>query len=65
MAGNTVTTLTTPRKTPFAMTKPISLPKVKFILHKAKKPTMVVKELPATDTSVLEIACAMASSSLA
>ena len=61
MAGRTVITHITPNKTPFAITIPMSFPKVKFILQSAKKPTIVVKELPMTDTIVLLIACAIAS----
>ena len=56
IAGNTVTTQITPSKTPFAITIPISFPRVKFILHKAKNPAIVVNELPITDTKVFEIA---------
>ena len=61
IAGKIVTTQITPNRTPFAITKPISLPKVKFILHKAKKPAIVVNELPTTETKVLLIAVAIAS----
>ena len=62
IAGNTVTTETTPKNTPFAITIPISFPSVKFILHNAKNPAIVVSELPTTDTKVFDIACAIASS---
>ena len=63
-AGKNVITVITPNKTPFAITIPISLPKVKFILHSAKNPAIVVTELPNTDEIVFEIASAIASSLL-
>ena len=62
IAGNVVTAVITPIKTPFAITKPISFPNVKFILHNAKNPAIVVNELPSTDTNVFAIAVAIASS---
>ena len=62
IAGKTVTTVITPNRTPFAITIPISFPSVKFILHSAKNPAIVVSELPKTDTNVFAIAFAIASS---
>ena len=63
--GNTVSTVTTPKSTPLAITMPKSLPNVNFIVHNTKKPAIVVKELPITDVNVSLIASAIASSLLA
>jgi glucosylceramidase len=60
--GYTVKTVSTPNTTPLAITKPISLPKPNFILHKAKKPAIVVSDEPTTDTIVSLIASFIASS---
>ena len=61
VAGKTVTTQINPIKTPFAITKPISLPIASCIVHNAKKPAIVVIELPTTDEIVLVIAFSIAS----
>ena len=60
-AGKTVTEQITPRTTPFAITSPISRPSVKFIVHKAANPAIVVKELPEIESIVALIADAIAS----
>jgi hypothetical protein len=60
MDGSTVTQHTTPIRTPFAITNPISNPRVKLINIRATKPAIVVTELPITDTRVLFIAFAIA-----
>ena len=62
-AGRIVTVQMTPNKTPFAITKPISWPNVKDIVHMAKKPAIVVSELPVIEEKVLQIARTIASSS--
>ena len=59
--GNIVTTQINPIKTPFAITRPISVPIFNCIVHNAKNPAIVVKELPSTDTRVEFIAFAIAS----
>ena len=59
--GRKVTTVITPRITPFAMTRPISLPSVKLMKHSARKPKTVVSELPIRERKVESIAAAMAS----
>ena len=46
IAGNTVTTETTPKNTPFAITIPISSPSVRLIKHSAIKPKNVVDAPP-------------------
>ena len=61
IAGRTVTQLRTPSKTPFAMTIPKSLPRVKVIKQSAIKPATVVIELPSTEVTVSLIATAIAS----
>ena len=58
--GSRVTQHITPITTPFAMTIPKSLPKVKVIQHRAANPAIVVTELPTMDLKVFEIACPMA-----
>ena len=58
--GSTVTQESTPKITPFAMTRPISSPRVKLIKQRAIKPATVVMELPSTETRVFEMACAIA-----
>ena len=58
--GRIVTQPITPKSTPFAITMPRSLPRVKLIKHRAIKPAIVVTELPVTEVSVLDIALAMA-----
>ena len=55
-----VTVLITPINTPFAITNPISLPNPSSITHKAKKPAIVVVELPKTEVTVFVIAFAIA-----
>ena len=60
-AGRTVTTHTNPINTPFAITRPMSFPMVSCIVHNAKKPAIVVSELPTTDDNVLLIAFDIAS----
>ena len=59
--GSTVTQQITPNTTPFAMTIPMSRPNVKVMKHMARKPAMVVRDEPATDTIVADMAYAMAS----
>ena len=61
IVGSIVITQITPNNTPFAITKPISFPNVRFMLHNAKKPAIVVRELPTIDTKVFPIAVAIAS----
>ena len=61
IAGKIVTTLITPNKTPFAITIPISFPSVRFMLHNAKNPAIVVSELPNTAENVFCIAADIAS----
>ena len=60
MDGRTVTQAITPNTTPFAMTTPMSSPRVKLMKHSAINPAIVVTELPTTDENVWEIACAIA-----
>ena len=60
-AGRKVTTVITPRITPFAMTRPMSLPSVKLMKHSARKPKTVVSELPMREVKVESIAAAIAS----
>ena len=62
--GKIVTVEITPNATPFAITKPISFPSVKLIVHNAKNPAIVVSELPTTDFKVSAIASAIALSLL-
>ena len=62
IAGRTVITQISPNKTPFAITIPMSFPNVKFMLHKAKNPAIVVSELPTTEVAVWQIAFAIACS---
>ena len=50
-----------PITTPFAMTMPMSRPMVKRIAQRARKPAMVVSELPERETKADEMAFAMAS----
>ena len=64
IAGKIVTTEITPNRTPFAITIPMSFPSVKFILHSAKNPAIVVSELPSTEVNVFVIAFAIAFSLL-
>ena len=59
--GRTVTQPKTPKMTPFAITKPRSLPIVKDIKHSAMNPATVVIELPTTLASVAWMAAAIAS----
>ena len=61
MEGKIVTQPITPKITPFAMTIPRSLPRVKVMKHSAIKPATVVMELPTTEARVSLIASAMAS----
>ena len=58
---NIVTTHISPNKTPFAITIPISVPRVRSIVHNARKPANVVRDDPNTDWNVATIAFAMAS----
>ena len=60
MEGRMVTHPITPKMTPFAITTPRSSPKVKLMKHNATNPATVVMELPITEVSVPEIACAIA-----
>ena len=50
--GRTVTQDSTPSRTPFAITMPRSRPSVNDMKHRARKPAIVVMELPTTDVSV-------------
>ena len=50
--GNKVKTQITPKNTPFAITRPKSVPKVSCIVHNTKNPAIVVKELPVTEINV-------------
>ena len=59
--GNSVNTTITPINTPFAITIPRSDPSVNCIAHRARKPTIVVSELPVTDLNVSLIASIIAS----
>ena len=59
--GKTVKTQITPSKTPLAITSPKSFPKVKLIVHKTKKPAIVVKLLPVTEENVSMMASTIAS----
>ena len=59
--GKIVTVHKTPIITPFAITIPISIPKLKSIVQSAKNPATVVVELPIIDTNVFCIAFDMAS----
>ena len=61
MAGSTSTTVATPSTTPLAMTKPMSLPRVRRMKHRARKPAMVVREEPERDLNAATMAVAMAS----
>ena len=60
MEGRIVTQPKTPNTTPFAITMPRSIPSVNVIKHIARKPAIVVIELPTTDVTVWEMACAIA-----
>ena len=51
-AGNIVTTVNSPNRTPFAITIPISLPNNKSIVHSARKPANVVNDEPNIDLNV-------------
>ena len=59
-AGKIVTTLIIPNSTPFAITNPMSFPRVRLILHSAKNPAIVVSELPSTAENVFCIDFAIA-----
>ena len=59
-AGRVVTHPITPRITPFAMTMPRSMPRVKVMKHRAMNPAMVVMELPMTEVKVSWMAAAIA-----
>ena len=61
IAGNTVIVHITPNTTPLAITNPMSFPKPNSIMHNARNPATVVKELPAIDAIVFSIATAIAS----
>ena len=54
--GRTGTQDSTPSRTPFAITMPRSRPSVNDMKHRARKPAIVVMELPTTDVSVALIA---------
>ena len=56
MDGSTVTQQMTPNTTPFAMTRPMSRPKVKLMKQRAIKPATVVRLLPRTEENVAAIA---------
>ena len=60
-AGKIVRTHISPNKTPLDITKPISVPKVKSMVHKARNPTKVVRDDPTIDLKVLVIALVIAS----
>ena len=60
MAGRTVTQQRTPIRTPLDMTMPISRPSAKVMTQRARKPAMVVTELPMMDRKVSEMAFPMA-----
>ena len=61
--GKTVMVQITPSRTPFAMTTPMSSPSVSCMVHMARKPAIVVRELPVMEENVFLIAATMASSS--
>ena len=61
MEGSTSTTVATPSTTPLAMTMPRSMPRVNRMKHRAKKPAMVVRELPDRDLKAATMEVAMAS----
>ena len=63
--GKTVMVQITPSRTPFAMTTPMSSPSVSCMVHMARKPAIVVRELPVMEENVFLIAATMASSSVA
>ena len=44
-----MTTVTTPKTTPFAITSPMSLPSERSMKQRARKPKIVVSELPERD----------------
>ena len=54
-------TLIRPKTTPFAMTMPMSFPMPKRMAQSARKPAMVVVELPEREAKAVVIAAAMAS----
>ena len=60
MEGSIVTQPITPKITPFAITTPISRPRVKLMKQSAINPAIVVMDEPITDCSVMLIAAAMA-----
>ena len=60
-AGRTITTVITPSTTPFAITRPMSRPSVSRMKHSARKPKIVVSELPDRERKVLDTARAIAS----
>ena len=53
---------TTPRATPFAMTMPMSRPRVRRMVHRARKPAMVVMLEAVTEEKVFTMAVAIACS---
>ena len=53
---------TTPKNTPLAITMPISLPRVRLMVHIARKPAMVVRDDAVIEVKVLQIARTIASS---
>ena len=59
-AGKIVMLAKTPSTTPFAITSPISTPKVKVMKHNAINPATVVSELPEITDAVVCIACDIA-----
>ena len=61
IAGSTSTTVATPRTTPLAITRPRSRPSVKRMKQSARKPAMVVRELPERDLKAATMETAMAS----
>ena len=60
--GKIVSVHITPSNTPLAITSPKSLPNVNVIVHRTRKPAIVVRELPATEVNVSSMALLIASS---
>ena len=54
MAGRMVTVHTTPSATPLAITRPMSVPSFRLMVHMAKKPAMVVSEDPQSTKGVAD-----------
>ena len=64
-AGSTVSVQMTPSRTPFAITRPMSMPSVRRMVHSARKPAIVVKELAEIEEKVFCTARTIAVSSSA